>query len=411
MSSEPAGPGTRTTGPDEALELAAALQKFGWEREGGNPGRYETWARSTDEQASSVLVPLDVSKRDYRHLLERARSLLVSQIGSEAEHFLASLHQRSRAALDATRFGKDTSVELGMISWDQGQALFDAARSILVAAAKASRDKRRYYGNAGSYIARSFVESSLMGQTEVGSFVVTAFTPATERFFTRKSDEGQPGQMRDVVSLSGREILQTLETALKTTHSALQEYRRTPRIELFGDAVVDGVSYELVTALSQLTSDSNESSVAMEYAPAGLHLLPNRVVIPFQSSDTPILGRAANYLARDRPPEDVTLQGRVTLLTRPRPGEAGIVRLDVTAGSEASKVRVRLEAEDYSVALEAHREDTVLSVRGRLEREGQHYWLYDTTDLEVASDISSESSTQLLFNLDETETSDSEAET
>lgn len=383
MSGGPARPRGGTEAAAQALELAAALQRFGWEREGGDPGRYESWVSRRDRRLPEILVPLDASKGDFGHLLRQARNALVHTVGTEAEAFLEALHRRFSAALDATRFRKETALASGMIAWDQGQELFDAARASLVAAAKASRAKRRYHGNSGSFIARNFIESSLMGQTEVGSFIVTAYTPAAERFFLTKADEVGPTRLDDIVTLSGRQILQTLETALLTTRSALEEYRRAPRVELFGEAVQDGVSYELVMALTQLAAGADESGVTLEYAPPLLEATSRSVDVSFVASDTSILSRAANFLARERTTEEVTLTGRVTLLDRPSPDEVGVIRLDVLEGTEARKVRVRLEADAYNFALEAHRENTVLTVRGRLEREGQNYWLYDVESLDV----------------------------
>ncbi|WP_449215631.1 hypothetical protein [Streptomyces alfalfae] len=72
----------------------------------------------------------------------------------------------------------------------------------------------------------------------------------------------------------------------------------------------------------------------------------------------------------------------MTQLERPKPGEPGVVRLDVFSGSRAKKMRVRLKVEDYDLAVDAHRNNLALRIRGRQEVEGRYFWLYDPEILE-----------------------------
>ena len=98
--------------------------------------------------------------------------------GTLAQQVTTTLEMRSRGSLDSTRWKKETALDAGVIAWDQGEALFLAARSQLVASAKSTREPRRYHGNTSAYVAKRFLESSFMGQTDIGSFIVTAYTPA-----------------------------------------------------------------------------------------------------------------------------------------------------------------------------------------------------------------------------------------
>lgn len=366
----------------DAWELTAALRHFGWERSGGVQGRFELW-RDRAPSGTETLVPVDPSKGDFRALLRRARTVLVETAGREAERYFESLADASRARLDRTQFKKDSPLEHGLILWEQGDALFQVARGTLVAAAKARKSPRRYHGNASSFLAKQYLESAIMGQTEIGSFVVTAYLPANETFHVSKADadradHGEPA----LLTLRGREITEQLASAVLGTRAALDEYRRSPDMAVFGESVDTGVSYELVTALSVLSRDSAESAVTISFTS---EQSPSREVeVVFNPTDVPVLERAALFLAADRPPEHVVVHGYVTLLDRPRPGEPGVIRLQVTSGSDARVVRVRLESEDYRKALEAHQRNAELTVSGRLEREGHYYWLYDTGGIRVA---------------------------
>jgi hypothetical protein len=44
---------------------------------------------------------------------------------------------------------------------------------------------------------------------------------------------------------------------------------------------------------------------------------------------------------------------------------------------------VRLNAEQYEIAMEAHRREADLQVSGQLQKENNRWWLYNATDLEI----------------------------
>ena len=72
-----------------------------------------------------------------------------------------------------------------------------------------------YHGNASAYIAKQFIDDCYMGQTAIGSYVITAHTQAEKRFHLSKRSEDISVQTpRHSEELSGREILQTFECSL-----------------------------------------------------------------------------------------------------------------------------------------------------------------------------------------------------
>lgn len=369
----------------DVWEVTAALRKFGWEPSGGVAGLFETWRNGEGSRDAELLLPVDPTKGDYSDLLARARERLVMWDSHSVVRFFAELDRTSRAQLDKTSFEKESALPSGLISWQDGEDLFSAARATLVAAAKATKTPRRYHGNSSAYLAKHFLESAIMGQTEVGSFVVTALSPSGERFHYSKADsEKTEGYDEAMTTVTGREVIARLESALSAARDALDEFRKTPRVEVFDESVSRGVSYELVVALTTISSGSDDSAVKITFAGADA---PDREVeFAFTAPDTSVLARAATHLAGDRPPEDVRISGRVTLLDRPKPGDAGVVRLTVTSGADVNVVRVRLGSDEYETALEAHQVGTELEVSGRLEREGQYFWLYNASQLAVAGD-------------------------
>jgi hypothetical protein len=225
-----------------------------------------------------------------------------------------------------------------------------------------------------------------MGQTDIGSFVITAYTPAAQRFYISRSAQestadrqGLPWGESD--SLTGRAILETFVRALKSVRSGLDEYKRRPEINLFLATVEDGVSYELTKALGE-TTRSGDAAIQISLQVPGTDR-QTVTEVAFDSVEAPILDSVANSFALDPEPQDVTLVGEVTLLSRSLGIPDRVVRLDIEEGAEIRKARVRLSADQYDQALEAHRQEASLRVSGSLEREGRLYWLYGANNVSV----------------------------
>ena len=162
--------------------LSKYLVGHGWERSGGRDGLYERYRFSTGESSHeqfSVILPLDPSWADYSELLDELR-FRVEALG----HTEALLHSEEleRIPGDELKFRKDVATVGGAVAWSSGKDLIWAAENILLAGAKTRLSRRAYYGQASGRFAHRFLDSVLMGQTEIGSYVVTAFAPAHESF-------------------------------------------------------------------------------------------------------------------------------------------------------------------------------------------------------------------------------------
>jgi hypothetical protein len=360
------------------------LRHFEWSPTSRNPGRYEVWTPDEEPESEEILVPLDPQRGDYNVLMERARRALLTHYGRAARDVSAILDMRTNAALDTTHWKKETHLDAGVIGWEDGETLYIAARAQLVASAKASKEARRYHGNASSYVAKQFIEKSFMGQTDIGSFIITAYTPSQQRFFTTKSAEDRadlkPSALFETERVTGRDILNTFERALQAVRSGLDEYRKTPRVEIFLETVQEGVSYEFTKALSKITSTGN-SAIEILRQPGLDDHERLKSEFAFDAVEAPILDRVANTFALDPEPQNVTLVGEVTLLSRSE--DTRVIRLDIEDGADVRKARVRLTSEQYEMAIEAHHEEASLRVRGILERDGNLYWLNHASDVSI----------------------------
>jgi hypothetical protein len=331
-------------------------------------------------------VPLDTTKPDYDELLSDALSSLTALHADAVQNVLRALTLRPG---DELKFRKHSDTPLGTIRWDRGRSLIEAASDTLVASAKASSDRRPAFRNSNWFIAREFLQSILMGQTEVGSYVVTAYAPPDRQLFERESQKRAGTRPSSHEIHTGREVVEVMAGALQVTREAIDQFRQSNRVEEFDDTVEHGVSRELAVAVQKLVNESDGASVTVEWSQDfdGL-LLPTGSVrtgvteVEFSPTDYSVLERVSSRLASATDSHHVTVVGSVEVLTR-KVGTVGVVAINVMRGAAAKKIRVRLPVNQYELALEAHRRMEAIKVTGRLERSGNYYWLYDADDVEI----------------------------
>ncbi|MGV0715902.1 hypothetical protein ABQE93_10895 [Mycolicibacterium sp. XJ662] len=279
--------------------------------------------------------------------------------------------------LDGTRWEKETALDAGLIQWGEGESLHASVRAALSAAAKATKEQRRYFGSSAAYIARQFLAATYMGQTEIGSYAVTAFSPSGSRFFFSKAEESASKKhLMSVTGKTGSEIIDKLIEVSEGLRAGLDEYRKTPRTELFDELVPIGLSHEMANAFAEF-SRAGDGGLRIERATGGLR------EFEFHAAESPVLERVAKHFSDTREPEAVTLIGEVTRLDHTPTFDDHTIRLQIRRRPGMSTVRVRVSPEQYGVAWRAHGDDIPLQVSGVVEREGNYNWIYAPSSVTV----------------------------
>lgn len=357
------------------------LLRLGWRRESRIDGRYEIW-ESLDQSIEAVL-PLNSSAGDFDGLLARFLGVIRESDPLRFDNLRREAEVLAAASLATVHWHKETALPPGLISWEQGEELYQCARQQLAASAKATVEKRRYYGNRSSYVAKSFLNHTYMGVPEAASYVVTALTPRETHFYSSKSAETSastsPGRLLDPETVTGDQILETYARALNALRIGLDEYAKAPRLDPIIEAVAEGLSFEFTRSLEGILI-GGDTEIEISRNPRGGSI--SRV--EFRASESAILSHATAELALDTEPRFVTLTGEVTLLKREHGNRDRLVRLDVTSGeTEANKVKVRLTPDQYEEAIEAHKSEGELQVSGTISREANNYWIYEVSALSI----------------------------
>jgi hypothetical protein len=347
-------------------------------------GRYERYSLDAgqNQPSRSVLIPLDPTSVDFVELGREAimqASDVAESLGRSSNFLnaLASGHQ-----VDVVRFAREVASNDGSIRWDEGERLFASARGSLTVAAKTAFERQAAFGRELKGVGQKYMESVRMGQTEVGSFVVTAFSPVDAVIVRPPQQDKSPSSVVVEESVTGRDVTSTLNEALGATIDIVTDKNLQAIASAFESAVKFGVSRELLTSLADGVGKSGSVQVQLtgpargQAALVGLHV--------FEASQTESIRKGARSLAVAFPKHPVELVGRVEVLSRPRPGEFGIVRLEVVEGSTARSVKIRLNEEQFEIAASSISKERFVRVKGTQEREGDTFWMYNprivTTD-------------------------------
>ncbi|WP_152646231.1 hypothetical protein [Streptacidiphilus albus] len=289
---------------------------------------------------------------------------------------------------DEFKFRKESSAPSGLITWREGERLISSARRTLVAGAKSYMAPVRHFGNRFGQFANRYLDSVLMGQTEPGSYIVTALAPSAATVPLHKPSEASP-ELQGVAGAYSREVSLSVVKALEATVEALEHFRESGSLSGFDAGVDQGISYEMAKALLGIAEGSDGADVTVEWDTSvvgGDLLTPVRY--EFRGSDAPVLDTVANRLARSETSESISVIGRVHLLSKKEADSPGVFGLDSLGKGKPRKYRIRLaDSDEYHEAIQAHEESLAIQVSGRLEKEGNLSWIYDAIIVRILGPV------------------------
>ncbi|WP_322938040.1 hypothetical protein [Nocardioides bizhenqiangii] len=367
--------------PESALpsprRLIQLLRDSGWQQVSSRGDLYIRFRPPGDElgpRMRSLLVPLETEAPDFPELMRDAVDVLRNLPSDSAAFTLLS--RLTTSPTDQFAFAKETAAPKGWIQWEEGETLVASARGLLVAGAKGARERLTYFGNKYGRFANRFLDEVMMGQTEVGSYVVRAYVPVNGAIPLRgRKDADEAALFGDTDAVASREVSRTIVESLSSATEAIDHYRTSNSLSAFKSPEL-ALSYESVTAIKRIAQNSDYASITVTWEPDPAELQTYEQEFTFAASVVPVLERAANELVRPEPSRRVTASGTVHLLSRSDAGGPGVIGITTLSGQPANKLRVHLGQDDYHRALNAHDQGSVVQVAGDLEKEGNLSWLY-----------------------------------
>jgi hypothetical protein len=355
------------------------LRRLGWVQVGSFRDVLQYWEpRLPDHTAPSslgldrLIIPIHDDSDEAQDLLDEASMALLQRYGGDFSQTLKMVELMMARHLDEVEVRRETPNDAGLIRWKLGNEAIESTRGILSASARAAMSKKKRFASAENVISEEFLSQCYMGQTKVGSYVVTALTPAEGEVLTSRA---KPDSKKGRPRIASRLVTDTLVSSLEAVKDAIAETQEAP-IEHVNDAfelaVVSGVSYELLAALEPLTRET-ESSIQVAYfqrvhddaGEAPDHRTTREIT--FTPQDSKIIAQARTYFAQTPEPKAMHLTGEVTDLKNSSAAAEHRIKLATRINGRPRTVTVSLTAPQYASAVDAHGRERLFTVYGELE--------------------------------------------
>ncbi|RBQ20608.1 hypothetical protein DP939_05815 [Spongiactinospora rosea] len=220
----------------------------------------------------------------------------------EAVVKLAALEERSEedVRLDITEPLVDTldirtlpATPSGTIPLLSGAKAVDSIVEILDTSARTFEEGARliFSGRRSSGV-QEFLSQVRLGVSKPGSYIFTARIPVATSSHHQASlfDDEEPAPL-------GRQVLETLERALRAAHTACDRViRGTATFDVIEDYVEDGLSADFCEALSGLAGQGTDRPFDVSFGWARGLAAPSSETIRFSATMASVLGQAAKQL-------------------------------------------------------------------------------------------------------------------
>jgi hypothetical protein len=358
------------------LALHSYLSAQGWQKvaEFGNKG--DVYSLGT---APEIVAPSSLIFADYPNIISQILSIL-SSVENRSE--IAVLKDLLVSEVDLIRVRAPSAEDDGSISIEAGVELIQQSRDLLLAAACSATQPKRVYRAGRNQQATEYLNGVRIGQTEIGSFVVTLLSPVPPSLAENPQVDLWPSLASEPFQ---RKVTRRLVDALRAASEAVSLANRGMGITVFEERVDSGISANLCDATAKLIQDGDGLDVSVSWALT--RLTPDRrVEVKFKRADSEILREAAKVL-RDREARfGEKIYGYVTNLSRNKDAIEGRVTIKTEIDGVMSSVRADFESEQYRKIVEAHEQRKVVTLEGDLQRDGQRWKLTNTRDIQILLD-------------------------
>ncbi|WP_048379432.1 hypothetical protein [Corynebacterium renale] len=319
-------------------------------------------------EEAGVFLPHNPEAPDFLRIIHRALTELADLSAVNVVEEFATSQLRIQRSLDKFVVSTDgPAVRNGVVDWRMGTRLLKGLGEVLKSGARVSQDPKRWYQRSNHVIADNYLDSCLMGQTEVGSYVVKAFVPANVALSMSNS-----AKMKKNSQVSSREVTETVFASVQATKDVLEEFRKDKNPDAFGWAVTQGVSVEMLSAFQDLIGQ-DDTEISVEFIETGADepsLEPYRGAVVLQPTLIEAVEVGIATLKAAPQPTKMVVAGEVIGLMRKwdAPDSRRIKMRGAGRDRRTRVFTVHLNASDYDKALEAHGRGVLLEVSGVAEK-------------------------------------------
>lgn len=339
-------------------QLQAYLQSKQWFEDGKIRSVATIWHRHQDADAE-VVLPF-TSAKDFRQRVYDALTAVASFEKREISDVISNVKRLFSNVITVRVVHSDTKD--GTIPISDGVLLISKAKDMVSAAAQAVYAKRKQFFGATPKEARNYLDTLLLGQTEIGSYVINVIAPNQANLVLDQPAE----DLTNVGAVGlGQAITFSLVTGLEALEKASAKYEVSGELKVFDAAVLSGASANLCDALLGFSGEKRNRTFELTVITAAGPMFENEPrKFKFEGKQVEVLEKVSGYYKDDYVLLDRTLTGYITKLVRPRDETAGTIALDSFLGDVDRKIRVELTGDDYHLAVIAHDKGQMVRVRG-----------------------------------------------
>ncbi|QDW51188.1 hypothetical protein [Burkholderia sp. KBS0801] len=335
-----------------SYQLRAYLEHKQWFEDGKIRNVATTWHRQDNEDAE-VVLPFSYVK-DYRQRIRDALASIASFEG-RAVHEVLNEVKRLFANVITIRVVHDDTND-GTIPINDGVLLIAKAKDLLSAAARSLYAKRKQFTRGAPKEAKEYLETLLLGQTEIGSYVVNVIAPVQM--------VGDGSNNVTTIPLA-QAITSNLVAGLSALEKATATYEEKGDLGAFDEAVLAGASSNMCDALLGFSGEKHNRNFEITVTAAPSPLFETEPAkFMFDGRYVEALEKATDYYKGDYILPERRLTGYITKLSRPKDETSGTITIDSTVGDVERKVQVELMGDDYHQAVVAHDNSKMVRVEG-----------------------------------------------
>lgn len=331
------------------LEVAGYLRSTGWSLTEQIPERATVWQHPGAEEFE-VFLPLDRRLTDFA---ARMAEVLRAVAYAEARSQLEVLHDLTQSGHDIIRIRAafEGSGD-GTIPIDAGTEVIERARDMLLSVASAAAERRSFFPTRKPALATDYMARVRLGQTELGSYVVTLLSPVAPALrVAAQQDLGleDPFERKVTLMLAG---------SLQAMRDAATDATATGSFDSFSEAVDRGVTANLCEAIAGMTGAlglAADLEIGVSWSPTRPIAADTVSATRFSPDTAPVISEAARIMREATPIDEYRAVGLVVRLAQVPPEQSGRVWVLTVADDRPRTIGMTLGPADYPSAIHASR--------------------------------------------------------
>jgi hypothetical protein len=348
------------------------LRRLKWSNDGKYNDIFTVWHKEDVLQNEyEIILPENNNIKYFKKTIMEALNVLSSCYNKTLSQIIDDFNNTIE---DKVKYSvKSEMTKNGLIPLTQGIKLLDNAKEMIVSSLLATRNKKKNYLGPRPDAINKALEAIELGQTEEGSFIINIFIPKNYYF-------GDEAILLDEPSFT-RKALTIMEDATKELLIKIDEYLQNDDIRIFDSCVNKGLSSNFCNAISGISSNGeNDITIDIEYNNGIDNNVEVRQIV-INKELIPIIEKVSAYFHSNLTEDDYEIRGFVTILHQEPDAVDGEITLAAWVEEKLRKVKMRLNQNHYSIAIQAHKEKNMLICKGTLALQDRLARLLNVTDV------------------------------